>query len=484
VIFASVSLKWLTDATDVVARQHLRIVQWISLCGNIDVMNELMIARRHYLQASLGAAISFSSPYVCCAAPEVGQQRKKSVIFLWMNGGPSHIDMWDPKPDAPVEIRGPFAPIATSQPGTFVTEHLPGHARIMDRLTLVRSIDCTACEHDPNTVMQTGNTAASPRTNPQADRLPAMGSIVSKFRGANHRGLPAYVTFHVTNGSIARGGALGRQFDPYHGNLGAGPFERAAGLDDARLGQRRELVNQLDRFHGGRDLAGITESHGRFREEAIEIVLGGRAREAFDLQRESQSVRQRYERVPWIDQFGRRGKMNEQVLLARRLVEAGVTFVTVVMSAYGNSATWDTHGNPVKTAYGGVESGTKPLLAPFDHLLTTLVEDLEERGLLDTTLVVALGEFGRSPKINKNTGRDHWKPVGCGVLAGGGLRHGQTIGATDRHGGEIAARPVRPGDLAATIYRHLDIPLNTKYVDPNGRPHYIVEGGKPLAELF
>ena len=444
----------------------------------------ITLPRRSFLHASLGSAVRLGSPYVVCGAPRVRSQVKKSVIFLWMNGGPSQIDMWDPKPDAPVEVRGPFAPIPTRQPGVFVTEHLPGHARIMDKLTLIRSLDCTACEHDPNTVMQTGSVLAAPRTNPQADRYPAIGSVVSRFRGPNQPDLPAYVTFHVTNGSIARAGELGRQFDPFHGNLGAAPFESAAGMNVRRLQGRAGLVNQLDRFPAGRDPTGTAESVGHFRQQAIEIVLGGGARRAFDLGRESQAVRDRYNAVPWIDQFGRRGKMNDQVLLARRLVEAGVSFVTVVLSAYGNSATWDTHGNPVKTAYGGIVSGLKPLLAPFDHLLTTLVEDLEVRGLLEQTLVVAVGEFGRTPKINSKTGRDHWNPVGCAVLAGGGLKHGQTIGRTDRHGAEIHSRPVQPGDLAATIYRHLDIPLDTTYPDANGRPRYIVENGEPIAELL
>ena len=400
-----------------------------------------------------------------------------------MNGGPSHIDMWDPKPDAPREIRGPFNTIKTRLPGVCVTEHLPNHARIMDRLTLVRSIDCMACEHDPNTVMQTGNVRATPRTNLRADRYPAIGSIVAKFRGANHASMPPYVTFHVTKGSVARGGELGRQYDPFHGNLGAGPFARRGGVTANRLANRRNLVRQLDNYRGGADLANKIGSHDHFREHALDVVLGGRARKAFDLSREPKHVRQRYNHVPWVDQFGRRGKMNDQVLQARRLVEAGVTFVTIVLSAYGNSATWDTHGNPVKSAYGGVESGTKPLLAPFDHLLATLVEDLQQRDLLDDTLVVALGEFGRSPKINKNTGRDHWKPVGCAVLAGGGLNHGRVIGKTDRHGGEISERPIRPGDIAATIYRHLNIPLTTTYTDPQGRPHFIADG-KAIAELF
>ena len=248
--------------------------------------------------------------------------------------------------------------------------------------------------------------------------------------------------------------------------------------------RRHDLVQQLDGFCGCSDLARLTKSFDRFRDEAVEIILGGRAREAFDLDREPQTIRDRYDSVPWIDQFGRRGKMNEQVLLARRLVERGVKFITVVLSAHGNSATWDTHGNPVKTAYGGIESGLKPLLAPFDHLLTTLVEDLEGRGFLQDTLVVAVGEFGRSPRINKNTGRDHWKPVGCAVLAGGGLKHGQTIGMTDRHGAAIRSRPVRPGDLAATIFQHMGIPLETTYVDLNGRPRYIVEQGEPIGELM
>ena len=176
-----------------------------------------------------------------------------------------------------------------------------------------------------------------------------------------------------------------------------------------------------------------------------------RARTAFDLDAEPESVRRRYNRVPWIDQFGRSGKMNDQVLQARRLVEHGVPFVTVVLSARGNSATWDIHGNPIKTAYGGVETGLKPLLAPFDHLLSTLIDDLEERGLLDDTLVVALGEFGRSPRINKNTGRDHWPAVGGGVLAGGGLSHGRTIGSTDRQGGSITSQKVEPADIAALL---------------------------------
>ena len=448
-------------------------------------MHPADLHRRLFLQGSLGSALSIGSSRLTCAAAGKTSQAgsNKSVIFLWMNGGPSHIDMWDPKPSAPAEIRGPYAPIATSQPGIRVTEHLPGHARLLEKLTLLRSIDCSDCGHDPNTVMQTGSHEAK-KTNPRANRIPAMGAVVSQFRGPNRPGLPAYVTFHVTEGSIARGGALGRQHDPFHGNLGAGPFQRADRLTDGVLKRRHGLLQKLDRYSGGPDLSGATDSVPRLREEAIEAVLGGRARSAFDLDAEPESVRRLYNRVPWIDQFGRTGKMNDQVLQARRLVEHGVPFVTVVLSAYGNSATWDTHGNPVKTAYGGVETGLKPLLAPFDHLLTTLVDDLDERGLLDDTLVVAVGEFGRSPRINKNTGRDHWPAVGGGVLAGGGFSHGRTIGGTDRQGGSITSQKVSPADIAATIYRHLEIPLETTYVDASGRPRFIVDSGTPIDELF
>jgi len=445
-------------------------------------MLPLALHRRLFLQGTLGSALTIGSSRLTCAAARHGRESQKSVIFLWMNGGPSHIDMWDPKPSAPSGIRSPFAPIATAQPGIQVTEHLPGHAKLLDRLTLLRSIDCSDCEHDPNTVMQTGNRQAK-ETNPRAHRIPAIGSVVSRFRSPNRIGLPSYVTFHVTEGSIARGGALGRQHDPFHGNLGAGPFQRTDRLTNGVLKRRQRLLNQLDRYTGGPDLDGSTDGIKRLREEAIEVLLGGQARKAFDLDAEPESVRRRYNRVPWIDQFGRTGKMNDQVLQARRLVEHGVPFVTVVLSAYGNSATWDIHGNPIKTGYGGVETGLKPLLAPFDHLLSTLVEDLEERGLLEDTLVVAVGEFGRSPRINKNTGRDHWPAVGGGVLAGGGLAHGQTIGSTDRQGGSITSQSVSPADIAATIYRHLDIPLETTYVDAAGRPRFIVESGRPIDEL-
>jgi uncharacterized protein (DUF1501 family) len=214
------------------------------------------------------------------------------------------------------------------------------------------------------------------------------------------------------------------------------------------------------------------DTYGR---QAVDMVLGRRAQQAFDIEREPAVSRDRYGKHLWC----------QQALLARRLVEAGVSFVTLDLSYHGASGTWDTHGDNVPP-YGGITRGLGPLLPLFDHLVTTLVSDLEERGLLDNTLVIAMGEFGRTPQIGTQgsiDGRNHWPAVMSMLMAGGGYRHGQVIGATEPDGGQIAARPVTPGDLAATIYHHMQVPLDATYLDPRGRPRYIVENGRPISEL-
>jgi uncharacterized protein (DUF1501 family) len=205
-------------------------------------------------------------------------------------------------------------------------------------------------------------------------------------------------------------------------------------------------------------------------------VAGGRAQAAFDLSKESTKSLERYGDHDWC----------RQALLARRLVEAGVSFVTIDLSNHSASGTWDTHGDNIPP-YGGIWNGLRPLLPVFDHLITTLVGDLSERGLLEDTLVIAMGEFGRTPKLgtqDSTDGRDHWPYVMSMCLAGGGLRHGQVIGASSRDGGEIAERPVTPGDLAATIYHHFGIPLDRTYSDHQGRPIFIVDNGSPIRELI
>ena len=215
------------------------------------------------------------------------------------------------------------------------------------------------------------------------------------------------------------------------------------------------------------------DRHGR---DAVDMLVGKRAQDAFDLSREPEPVRDRYGKHLWC----------QQALLARRLVEAGVAFVTLDLSYHPASGTWDNHGDNIPP-YGGISKGLKPLLPIFDHLITTLVADLDERRLLDDVLVIAMGEFGRTPMMGtqgSTDGRNHWPSVMSMTMAGGGLRHGQVIGSTDVEGAYIKDRPVTPGDLAATIYRHMGVPLDTTYIDPTGRPRYVVEHGEPISELF
>ncbi len=458
-----------------------------------------VLSRRNMLKAGMAGLAGLSLPGLLqtqAQATAVGEAMShKSVILLWMTGGPSHIDTWDPKPDRPFNNRGPFAPISTALPGVQICEHLPKQAAMLDRFTVIRSVDCAKSSHQPNQVMQTGNREAAPRTNPKGDRYPAIGSIVGKHHGANHPAMPPYVAFQKHFSHVAWGGYLGKQFDPFDGNkaavlpsydllgkdlgktTGANIFKMPSALNHDRLNDRTSLMQDLDRLRSGLDQGGAMGALDQYGQQALDMLLGHRAQQAFDLSQEPASNRERYGDHLWC----------QQTLLARRLVEAGVSFVTLDLSYHTASGTWDNHGIP-GGVYGGISKGLKPLLPLFDHLLTTLVSDLEERGLLDEVLVIAMGEFGRSPNMgtqNSVDGRNHWPVVMSMSLAGGGLRHGQVIGASDHQGGEIADRPVTPGDLAATIYRHMGVSLDGTYLDDRGRPRYFVqENGRPLPELF
>lgn len=403
--------------------------------------------------------------------------RQKSVILIWMTGGPSHIDTWDMKPDRPYENRGPFAPISTKVPGIQICEHFPLQAKMMDRFSLVRSVDCRSSNHEPNMVMQTAHREAAPRINPRGHLYPAMGSIVARQKGANDPAMPPYVVLNMKSRShVAWGGYAGKQFDPFiakdHNKL----FQLPRGLTMDRVTQRRTLLKQMDHLRHDLDISKEMAAMNQFEQQAFDIIAGGRAQNAFDLSRESPKTIARYGDHDWW----------QQALLARRLVEHGVSFVTLDLSNHGGSGTWDNHGDNIPP-YGGIWNGLRPLLPVFDHLITTLISDLEERGLLDDTLVIAMGEFGRTPNLGtqgSTDGRNHWPFVASMLLAGGGFRHGQVIGATSRDGGEIAERPVSPGDIAATIYHHLEVPLNAHYTDHQGRPFPIIpDGGSPIAEI-
>lgn len=438
--------------------------------------------RRSMLKASLAGLAGITLPGLLrtrAAATQAGRSLndRKSVILLWMAGGPSHLDTWDPKPQAPQEIRGPFGTISSKLPGVALCEYLPKQAAMMDRLTIIRSVRALHSNHQPNQVFQTGNLEAAPRVNRDGDKYPAIASICAKFRPPNDPALPAYVALNMLDRThLAWGGYLGKQYDPFDGSKVSQLFKLPTGLTEDRLRDRAALRSQLDGLRRDLDRSGSMEALDTFSQQAVEMVAGRRAQEVFDLEREPLAVRQRYGEHEWA----------RNALLARRLVEHGVNFVTLDLSNHRDSGTWDTHGDNIPP-YGGIWNGLRPLLPVFDHVLTTLVSDLEERGLLDDVLVLAMGEFGRTPHIGtqgSSDGRDHWPSIMSMTLAGGGLRHGQVIGASEKDGGDIKHRPVTPGDLAATIYRHMGVPLDATYDDHRGRPRFIVEDGEPIAELF
>lgn len=433
-------------------------------------------SRRWFLQAGMAGVAGLSMPQIMqlqAAAAEKNPQRrgkKKAVILFWLSGGPSHIDMWDPKPNAPQEIRSPFATINTNVPGIQFTEHLPLQASIADKLSIIRSVDCKMSNHTPIT-MQAGNPLAR-RTNDGKDGAgyPSMGSVAAKFRGPNDPTMPGFVGLANSWGSdVWEAGEMGSQYAPVKGHELAGKFALPGGIQVKRLEDRDNLRRQFDRMRQGLDQGQTMNRLDRFNQQAYEMVVSGKVQKAFDVSQESATTREAYGKE----------SVGQKALLARRLVESGVSFV-LVSGAWGY---FDHHGDNVR--WGGIEKGLKPLIPRVDRTLYTLINDLEQRGMLDDTMVMMMGEFGRSPVINKQAGRDHWTNVMSMVVAGGGMPHGQVIGSTDSRGGSVASAAVRPQDLAATTFRHLGIDLNAHWINRQGRPTPIVnEGGRPIPELL
>ena len=395
------------------------------------------------LKASLAGIAGLTLPGLLrtqAAAKQAGQALKshKSVILLWMTGGPSHIDTWDPKPARPLENRGPFSVISTKLPGVSICEHLPKQAAMLDQFTLIRSVDCRESNHEPNMVMQTANLEAEPRLNPRGHLYPAIGSIVARWHGSNHPAMPPYVAFMKSRTHLAFGGYLGKQYDPFiaaqaaklpiYTDVGvdtgqmtqADLFHLPLGITQERIHERRSLVEAFDRLRSDVDSTGSMEAMDRYGQQAVNMLIGRRAQEALDLDREPTPVCDRYGKHLWC----------QQALIARRLMEAGVAFVTLDLSHHTASGTWDTHGDNIPP-YGGIKRGLGPLLPLFDHLLTTLVSDLGQRDLLDQVLVFAMGEFGRTPIMGtqgSTDGRNHWPVCMSMALSGGSFRHGQVIG--------------------------------------------------------
>lgn len=423
-------------------------------------------SRRWFLRAGFAGVLS--APHL--QARERKPANKSAVILFWLSGGLSHLDSWDPKPAAPAEVRGPFGSIPTNVSGIRVSEHLPLQAKIMDRLTLIRSVDCRASNHTPIT-MQAGNPHAR-RTDDGKDGggYPSMGSVVARFHGPNDPSLPPFVGLAESwKADVWGAGNLGNAYEPIPGKDLAGRMTVPAGMTIPQLQDRDELRRRITRLQREVDTSGTANRMDGHSRRALDMIVSGKAEKAFRIDEESDRVR---------DSYGR-DSIGEKALLARRLVEAGTTFV-LVSGAWGY---FDHHGDDVR--WGGIEKGLKPLLPRIDGVIYSLINDLDARGLLDSTMVLMMSEFGRAPVINKQAGRDHWTNCMSVLAAGGGLRHGQTIGSTDAKGYDIGDRRVGPSDLAATVFNFMGIDTGEHWDDPEGRPIPIVaDNGKPIPELM
>jgi hypothetical protein len=417
-----------------------------------------------------GLRLTAASESASSTGLPIGQAKR--CILIWMDGGPSHHEMFDPKPEAPTEIRGEFDTISTSVPGQRIGDQLPRIARVMDRLTVVRSV----AHHDPghgggNHYLTTGRPTPVPiGCGDSASFHPSIGSFIASELGSA-AGLPAYVQFALPS-PLRSGGPhfLGNSYAPFlvsnnpnNPDFSLPDVTLPAGIAEGRAQSRMALRRSLDTLQRMADLSAADPARGldRFQERAIGLMTSPKAKEAFDLDRESDSVRDAYGRT----------MVGQQCLLARRLVEAGVPFITV------QHAGWDHHTN----IFTYLKTRWLPI---FDQAFSALLLDMDARGLLDDTLVVALGEFGRTPKINKDAGRDHWPGAMSIVFAGAGVPRGQIVGATDSHGAAPSERPLRVEDFACSLYAKLGINPHKEYITPEGRPVPIVNGGKPIAELF
>ena len=433
------------------------------------------VSRRAFLHAGGLALGGLSLPHLLRAEDlSAAPRRHKAVIMVFLSGGPPHQDMVDLKPGAPAEVRGEFRPIRTRVPGIDVCEHLPRLAARMDKLTVIRSLVGSEGRHDAFQCMHGQTQQRQP-----AGGWPALGSAVAKLQGSVHPAVPPFVGLSprmktTTWADPGRPGFLGRAYGPFLPNA-EGTGGMTLSIPAERLADRRGLLDTFDGWRRGLD-ANPAEGRDPYTERALEILTSNRLAEALDLGREPAGLRDRYGRgSPEPAGYGDAGPLlNDYFLTARRLVEAGARVVTL---AYGR---WDWHGKPHGTTF----ENARHHLPMLDVGLSALLDDLEQRGRLDDTAVVVWGEFGRTPKINQEAGRDHWPAVGCAMLFGGGLRAGQVIGSTTGDAGAAKDRPVHFQEVFATLYHTLGIDTDTVTLpDLTGRPQYLVENAKPLPEL-
>jgi hypothetical protein len=431
------------------------------------------LSRRAFLKVGGLALGGLSLPELLRAEGRAGRRAShKAIIMIYLPGGPSHLDMYDLKPDAPADVRGEFKPIRTNVAGIQVCEHLPRLAKLMDRLVLVRSIVGAVDEHAAHLCL-TGR----PQQGPQpAGGWPSYGSVVAKALGPADRAVPPSVNLSPR-----------MEHDPYndHGpgflGIGHASFRPSGetqrdlvlhGISLERLGDRQSLLASFDRLRRDLDVTGTMRGMDDFHRQALAVLTSRKLVEALDLSRENPRVRERYGKGdPRVEPTLKAApRLMEPLLAARRLVEAGARCVTVAFGA------WDWHEKNFLNL--------KDDLPLFDRGVAALVEDLHQRGLDKDVSVIAWGEFGRSPRINKAAGRDHWPAVSCALLAGGGMRTGQVIGTTDRLGERPRERPVHVQEVLATLYERAGVDLRQlTFSDLSGRPHALLDGHQPIREL-
>jgi hypothetical protein len=443
------------------------------------------MTRRSALKAGFLGLAGLTLPDLFKLRAEGSAAKKDTaVILIWLDGGPSQLETYDPKPDAPAEYRGPYGTIKTNVTGMHISETLPLHARHADKMIFVRSVHHDNGDHFAGAHwMLTGRLGSTAANLPQM--YPSVGSYAAKVRGANRAGLPAYVGLPSAQSVYLfpgyQGAAyLGSAYNPFDVDreqkyLGATynvkigfprSLQSLIKTSSERTQSRVSLLSSFDNVRRDLDQSGTMDTLDKFQQQAIDMITSSKARAAFDIDKENPRLADRYGQGPW----------GRYTLMARRLVEAGVTFVTVDMPH------WDDHSN--------IKEGHGIKLAHVDRAVSALVEDLKWRGLLDRVLVVVMGEFGRTPRLNKGQpgiaipGRDHWGNAISVLLAGGGLKLGQVVGATNAKAEHPVDRAMKPDAILATVYHVLGIDPTLTFKDHSGRPHPILDDGKAIKEVI
>jgi hypothetical protein len=450
------------------------------LLGCRSMHRAVSLSRRGFIKAGMLGAAGLSLADLLRHEARADQPaRPNSVIILWMRGGPSHIDMWDPKPDAPAEYRGEFGVIRSRVPGIDLSDMLPQTARMMDKWSILRSLHHHDAGHSSGD--QICFTGYNPGPNPDENIYPSCGAIVSRQLGHLSPQVPSYVMIprQVPGTNSAYLGVAHKPFETGVDPAAPGPFRvpnfsPPAGVTLNQIGERRALLRDFDAIRRDVDQSGQMAALDRFNQQAWDMLTSKAAQDAFDLDKEPRAVRERYGFQPAFDPgaANRCGApaWSQRILLARRLVEAGVRLVTVDLRW------WDTH-------VLGFESLRLGFLPRWDQAYSALIEDLDQRGLLPTTMVIAWGEFGRTPRVNNDAGRDHYPNVFSAALAGGPIRGGRAIGESDSRGAFPRSNPKTPQDVLATMYQFLGVDPTVQYTDGTGRPHPVLPSGRVIEEL-